>query len=110
VRRCTARFCARDLEQVHRSSRETLNPAKESGRWATELFGGRVRWQEEEDAEVFLEEMELVVPWRALLKVIEPFYPMAGWPQALPVGIDAARAPDAELVRAERPCDGGSPV
>jgi len=28
--------------------------------------------------EVFLEEMELVVPWRALLKVIEPFYPVAG--------------------------------
>jgi IS5 family transposase len=28
--------------------------------------------------EVFLEEMEQVVPWRALLKVIEPFYPVAG--------------------------------
>jgi transposase, IS5 family len=28
--------------------------------------------------EVFLEEMELVVPWKALLKVIEPFYPVAG--------------------------------
>ena len=28
--------------------------------------------------EVFLEEMELVVPWQALLKVIEPFYPVAG--------------------------------
>jgi IS5 family transposase len=28
--------------------------------------------------EVFLEEMELVVPWRALLRVIEPFYPVAG--------------------------------
>ena len=28
--------------------------------------------------EVFLEEMELVVPWKALLKVIEPFYPTAG--------------------------------
>jgi transposase, IS5 family len=28
--------------------------------------------------EVFLEEMELVVPWQVLLKVIEPFYPMAG--------------------------------
>ena len=28
--------------------------------------------------EVFLEEMELVVPWKALLKAIEPFYPMAG--------------------------------
>jgi len=28
--------------------------------------------------EVFLEEMELVVPWKALLRVIEPFYPVAG--------------------------------
>jgi len=28
--------------------------------------------------EVFLEEMVLVVPWKALLKVIEPHYPMAG--------------------------------
>ena len=28
--------------------------------------------------EVFLEEMELVVPWKALLKLIEPFYPAAG--------------------------------
>ena len=28
--------------------------------------------------EVFLAEMEVVVPWKALLKVIEPFYPTAG--------------------------------
>ena len=28
--------------------------------------------------EVFLEEMELVVPWKVLLKIIEPHYPMAG--------------------------------
>ena len=28
--------------------------------------------------EVLLEEMEQVVPWKALLKVIEPFYPVAG--------------------------------
>lgn len=28
--------------------------------------------------EVFLAEMELVVPWKALLKVIEPHYPVAG--------------------------------
>ena len=28
--------------------------------------------------EIFLDEMELVVPWKALLKVIEPFYPVAG--------------------------------
>ena len=28
--------------------------------------------------EVFLEEMELVVPWKALLSLIEPHYPVAG--------------------------------
>jgi IS5 family transposase len=28
--------------------------------------------------EVFLEEMELVVPWKALLKLVEPHYPVAG--------------------------------
>ncbi len=28
--------------------------------------------------ELFLEEMEQVVPWRSLLKLIEPFYPLAG--------------------------------
>jgi IS5 family transposase len=28
--------------------------------------------------EVFLEEMEQVVPWKAMLNVIEPFYPVAG--------------------------------
>ncbi len=28
--------------------------------------------------EVFLEEMELVVPWKALLGLIEPHYPVAG--------------------------------
>lgn len=28
--------------------------------------------------EVFLEEMDLVVPWKALLKLIEPHYPVAG--------------------------------
>ncbi len=28
--------------------------------------------------EVFLEEMEQIVPWKALLKVLEPFYPVTG--------------------------------
>src|SRR5574340_33617 len=28
--------------------------------------------------EVFLEEMEQVIPWRSLLNLIEPFYPLAG--------------------------------
>jgi hypothetical protein len=32
--------------------------------------------------EVFLGEMEPVVPWKALLKVIEPHYPVAGCPRS----------------------------
>jgi hypothetical protein len=58
--------------------------------------------------EVFLEEMEVVVPWKVLLKIIEPHYPVAGrGAQAVRAGVDAASAPDAELVCAERPGDGG---
>ena len=61
--------------------------------------------------EVFLEEMEQVVPWKALLGLIEPYYPLAGrGRQAVPAGDDAAGAPDAELVRAERPGDGRGAV
>jgi len=45
--------------------------------------------------EVILEEMEQVVPWTALLKVVDPFYPVAGpgrrpYPlQATPGGVRA---------------------
>ena len=61
--------------------------------------------------EIFLDEMELVVPWKAFLKTIAPFYPVAGArPQAVPAGDDAACAPDAELVYVERPDDGGGTV
>ena len=61
--------------------------------------------------EVFLEEMEQVVPWQALLKVIEPVYPVAGrGRRPYPDGINTAGAPDAELVRVERSGDGGSTV
>jgi transposase, IS5 family len=61
--------------------------------------------------EVFLEEMELVVPWKALLKVIEPFYPVAGrGRRPYPLEAMLRGAPDAELVCAERPGDGGSTV
>lgn len=28
--------------------------------------------------EIFLDEMDLVIPWKRLLKLIEPFYPVAG--------------------------------
>ncbi|MDQ0027301.1 hypothetical protein J2X90_005136 [Variovorax paradoxus] len=60
--------------------------------------------------EVFLAEMELVVPWKALLKVIEPHYPWRSWASALSARNDVSGAPDAKLVRAERTRDGGSLV
>jgi hypothetical protein len=60
--------------------------------------------------ERFLEEMELVVQMEGAAEGHRAVLPGGrSWPQALP-RIDAARAPDAELVRAERPCDGGSTV
>ena len=50
--------------------------------------------------EKFLEEMECVVPWEALLGLIEPVYPQGGqWPPPLRVQDQAAHPPDAELVR-----------
>ena len=36
------------------------------------------RQEEEDPTKVFLEEMELVVPWKVLLKIIELHYPVAG--------------------------------
>ena len=61
--------------------------------------------------EVFLEEMELVVPWKALLGADRAALPGGRpRPQAVPAGVDAAGAPDAELVCAERPGDGGGAV
>ena len=50
--------------------------------------------------EVFLAEMERVVPWVELLSLIEPHYPKAGRGRPLSDCHDAAGAPDAELVRA----------
>ena len=45
--------------------------------------------------EVFLDEMEQVVPWKALLGLIEPHCPGAGrGRRPLPAGVDVARAPD----------------
>jgi hypothetical protein len=38
--------------------------------------------------EVFLEEMELVVPWKVLLKIIEPHYPVAGRGRRPSAGVD----------------------
>ena len=38
--------------------------------------------------EVFLEEMDLVVPWKLLLALIEPFYPKAGRPGRQPYALE----------------------
>ena len=61
--------------------------------------------------EVFLDEMEQVVPWKVMLGLIEPHY-LVAWQrtQAVPVGVDAARASHAELVCVERPGDGRGAV
>ena len=59
--------------------------------------------------ERFLAEMESVVPWKALIELIEPHLPQdqqQGWPAALPAGDDAADPPDAAVVRPERSSDG----
>jgi hypothetical protein len=60
--------------------------------------------------EVFLDETEQVVPWKARLKLIEPHYPVAVRGSTLSDGIHPAGAPNAELVCAERPGDGRSAV
>jgi IS5 family transposase len=67
-------------EQVHGSRPDALNVAKEFAAMSqisfsdAEYAGKRKKTRRE----VFLEEMEQVVPWKALLKVIEPHYPVAG--------------------------------
>ena len=37
--------------------------------------------------EIFLSEMEQVVPWKALLALIEPHYPKSGGPGRQPYGL-----------------------
>ena len=61
--------------------------------------------------EVFLEEMELVVPVEGAAEAHRAVLPGGRpRPHAVPAGSDAAGAPDAELVRAERPGDGRGAV
>ena len=38
--------------------------------------------------EIFLQEMDQVVPWQALLTVLEPFYPKIGRPGRQPYGLE----------------------
>lgn len=61
--------------------------------------------------ELFLIEMDQVVPWKGLIALIEPFYP---WGRRRSSGVsvdgDAAHTPAAELVRLQRSGDGGGAV
>lgn len=55
--------------------------------------------------------MELVVPWKALLNVTEPFYLTDGWRRRpVSVGIDAASYLMQSWSALSEPGDGGSPV
>lgn len=56
--------------------------------------------------ELFLIEMDQVVPRKGLIALIEPHYPKGG----LSTDGDAAHAPDAELVWLQRSCDGRSAI
>jgi IS5 family transposase len=51
--------------------------------------------------ERFLDQMQAVVPWKALIERIEPYYPKTGskgGPPSPPVGDHAADSPDAAVV------------
>ena len=63
--------------------------------------------------ELFLAEMDAVVPWTRLLALIEPHYPKVGPKGGRPTdatGDDAAGLLPAELVCAQRPDGGGDAV
>lgn len=61
--------------------------------------------------ELFLIEMDHVVPWNGLFTLTEPQYSDGeGSRPAVSVDCDATRASDAELVRLPCPDDGGNSV
>ena len=99
-------------EQVHRSCRETLIRQRNRRHEPAQFFGRRGRGQKEEDTARGLPRRDGA--GRAVAGAAEGHRPVLpggrSRPQALPNGIDAAGAPDAELVRAERSGDGGSNV
>ena len=54
-------------------------------------MNGFERYTKKTRRQVFLEEMEQVVPWREVCALIEPHYPQAGeWAPAGGSGADAA--------------------
>ena len=63
--------------------------------------------------EKFLAEMEVVVPWAALIALIEPHYPkqgeQEGWPASVSIGHHAPYSPAAAVVLAERSSHGRGP-
>ncbi len=59
--------------------------------------------------EKILADMDQVVPWQALIALIEPHYPKTsskGGRPPLPIGHHAADPPDAAVVFAQRSSDG----
>ncbi|ABJ89848.1 IS1479 transposase [Xanthomonas oryzae pv. oryzae KACC 10331] len=58
--------------------------------------------------EIFLAEMERIVPWKRLLALIEPHYPVSGRPgrHAVRAGEDVADSSVAAVVCVERSGDG----
>ena len=63
--------------------------------------------------EKFLAEMEVVVPWAALIALIEPHSrpqgEQEGWSASVPTGNDAAYPPVAAVVFAQRSSHGRGP-
>ena len=58
--------------------------------------------------ELFLIEMDRVVPWKGLIALVEPYYPKGeGGRPAYPLMAMLRALPDAELVRLSRSGDGG---
>ena len=48
--------------------------------------GGFERYRKRTSRDVFLQEMEQVVPWSELVALVEPFYPAGDGPGRSPVG------------------------
>lgn len=49
---------------------------------------GFEKYRKKTRREQFLEEMELAVPWKELVKVVEPYYPSGDGPGRRPIGIE----------------------
>lgn len=70
------------VSEVHRSCRRALISAKELGRCQLSFADAEYADNTKKTRrEVFLDELELVVPLKVLLKIIELHYGCRPWPQ-----------------------------